>query len=97
MTGPRSKDDPDNAKNFESVRTFVFPVVLSWSRSEGSSADSFVGTPAGDTRSYVACVRAAVPGGGKQSGDGIGSGASRFSSAGWPLVGALAAYWAVAL
>ncbi|KAK0642932.1 hypothetical protein B0T16DRAFT_459133 [Cercophora newfieldiana] len=93
-TGPLDKDD---AAAFEAVKTWVFPVVLSWTRREGSSADSFVGTPEGDTGTYVACVRAAVPGSGKHSGDGIGSDASRASGTAWLLVGALAAVWAAVL
>ncbi|KAK4445183.1 hypothetical protein QBC34DRAFT_473086 [Podospora aff. communis PSN243] len=98
-TGPI---DRGNATAFEAVRTWVFPVVLSWTPRVVSAAPSFVGTPEGDTRTFVACVSFAAASngsdgevdGGKQRGDGIGNGSSRASGGVlWLLVGALAACW----
>ncbi|KAK0614416.1 hypothetical protein B0T14DRAFT_528485 [Immersiella caudata] len=94
VTGPLDRND-DAA--FETVRTWVFPVVLSWTPRVISAAPSFLGTPGDDTETRVACVSFAAAGSDsdKQSGDGIGSGSSRASGGVllWLLVGALAACW----
>ncbi len=70
-TAPLKKDDSDV---FEAVTEWVFPVVLSWTYRQ--DLESALSGPGLDTRSHVACVRAAA-GGPKNSastdtGDGIG-------------------------
>ncbi|KAK5661355.1 hypothetical protein OQA88_11251 [Cercophora sp. LCS_1] len=78
--------DKGNASAFEAASTWIFPVVLSW-RYRGPSGSA----PRGDTRSHVACVRAAAStlassgaDNGSGSSDGIGNGAGRLSPVnGW--------------